>query len=74
MTKFEALFVEKYENLEYSARKKTIIGNYVLGRCLGEGTFAKVKMAVHMPTGERVRMTILNICCTTTRAHGKMPF
>ena len=50
MTKFEALFTDNYANVE----KKQKIGNYLLGRTLGEGTFAKVKKALHMPTGERV--------------------
>ena len=53
MTKFENLFIEKYDNLEHHTQKKKIIGNYVLGRSLGEGTFAKVKLAVHIPTGEK---------------------
>ena len=31
------------------------VGNYLLGNTLGEGSFAKVKEALHIPTGERVR-------------------
>ena len=30
------------------------IGNYILGRSIGEGTFGKVKIGVHIPTGEKV--------------------
>ena len=30
------------------------VGNYLLGNTLGEGSFAKVKEALHIPTGERV--------------------
>ena len=33
------------------------VGNYLLGRTLGEGSFAKVKEAMHTLTGEKVR------CC-----------
>eukprot|EP01080_Neovahlkampfia_damariscottae_P007649 gene7649-11970_t len=36
------------------------IGNYRLGRTLGEGTFAKVKLAEHEVTGHRVAVKILN--------------
>jgi serine/threonine protein kinase len=31
------------------------IGHYILGKCLGEGTFGKVKAGVHITTGEKVR-------------------
>ena len=31
------------------------VGCYLLGRTLGEGSFAKVKEAVHVITGERVK-------------------
>ena len=35
------------------------VGTYLLGRSLGEGSFAKVKEALHLPTGEKVRKIIL---------------
>ena len=54
MTKFEALFNDDYQNVGYYVKRKETIGNYFLGRTLGEGTFAKVKKAIHLPTGERV--------------------
>ena len=54
MTKFEALFTDNYKNVGYNVKRKETIGNYLLGRTLGEGTFAKVKKALHLPTGERV--------------------
>jgi len=31
------------------------VGQYLLGTTLGEGSFAKVKEALHIPTGEKVR-------------------
>ena len=31
------------------------VGNYLLGRTIGEGSFAKVKEALHVITGELVR-------------------
>lgn len=30
------------------------VGSYLLGRTLGAGSFAKVKEALHLPTGEKV--------------------
>ena len=30
------------------------IGNYILGKSIGEGTFGKVKLGIHEPTGEKV--------------------
>ena len=34
------------------------VGTYLLGRTLGEGSFAKVKEGLHITTGERVS----NVC------------
>ena len=34
--------------------EKKIVGHYVLGKTIGEGTFGKVQLAVHLPTGEKV--------------------
>ena len=33
------------------------VGNYLLGRTLGEGSFAKVKEGMHIQTGEKVCIT-----------------
>ncbi len=35
------------------------IGNYVLTRNLGEGTFGKVKLGIHSLTGEKVAVKVL---------------
>ena len=37
----------------------TRVGNYELGRTLGEGTFAKVKFAKNIVTGESVAIKII---------------
>lgn len=37
------------------------VGNYLLGRTLGEGSFAKVKEAMHVQTGEKVMRSFSNI-------------
>lgn len=36
------------------------VGRYELGRTLGEGTFAKVKFARNLETGENVAIKILD--------------
>jgi len=41
------------------ASKSKIIGNYKLGRTLGEGTYGKVKWAVNMNTGQEVAIKIM---------------
>ena len=40
-------------NVELKPGEKKI-GNYILGKSIGEGTFGKVKLGVHVPTGEKV--------------------
>jgi hypothetical protein len=30
------------------------IGSYIIGKSIGEGTFGKVRIGVHEPTGEKV--------------------
>lgn len=35
------------------------VGNYVLSKTLGEGTFGKVKLGVHSLTGEQVAVKVL---------------
>jgi serine/threonine protein kinase len=39
---------------------RTRVGRYELGRTLGEGTFAKVKFARNVETGENVAIKILD--------------
>lgn len=40
--------------------KLTKVGNYKLGKTLGIGSFCKVKLATHEPTGQKVAIKILN--------------
>jgi len=35
------------------------IGNYIISKTLGEGTFGKVKLGTHTLTGEKVAVKIL---------------
>jgi serine/threonine protein kinase len=32
-----------------------VIGNYKIEKSIGEGTFAKVRIGKHIPTGEKVK-------------------
>ena len=36
------------------------VGNYLLGKTIGEGSFAKVKQGFHVLAGEKVRGTVRN--------------
>lgn len=36
-----------------------VVGEYVLGETIGKGTFGKVKIGLHLPTGEKVAVKIL---------------
>lgn len=52
------------QSLRQSSDKKqiqtsTIVGNYKLEKTIGEGTFGKVKLAIHLPTQEYVAIKIL---------------
>jgi 5'-AMP-activated protein kinase catalytic alpha subunit len=35
------------------------IGNYTIMKTIGEGTFGKVKLGIHIPTQEKVAIKIL---------------
>lgn len=37
-----------------SSKQKGALGQFILGKTLGEGTFGKVKIATHITTGEKV--------------------
>lgn len=47
---FDDLFRENFIPLD--ARKK--VGNYVIGRIIGEGSFSKVRIARHVISSEKV--------------------
>jgi len=36
-----------------------VIGNYLIEKTIGEGTFGKVKLGIHLPTNEKVAIKIL---------------
>ena len=42
------------EKEEKEEKEEYILGNYKLGKTIGEGTFGKVKLGVHKITGEKV--------------------
>ena len=47
---------------ERTSEEKTLtrIGNYELRKTLGKGTFGKVKVGIHLPTGEKVAVKIID--------------
>lgn len=59
MVIFEDLFHGLTEGVLVNKKKK--IGDYLLGRTLGEGAFAKVKSALHLPSGEKVLYLTYNL-------------
>ena len=42
-----------------SKEKDFKIGNYIIKRTLGRGTFGKVKLGIYLPTREKVAIKIL---------------
>ncbi len=42
------------EKLHDIRDNKNVIGQFILGKTVGEGTFGKVKLGTHIVTGERV--------------------
>ena len=38
-----------------------VIGDYRIGKLIGEGAFSKVKLGVHMETGQKVRQDLYNL-------------
>jgi 5'-AMP-activated protein kinase catalytic alpha subunit len=45
--------------MESEDEGEAVLDQYVLGKKIGQGTFAKVRVAVHTPTGEKVAVKIL---------------
>ena len=46
------------DSVEFSSSSQ-VVGNYKMEHTIGEGTFGKVKSAIHIPTEERVAIKIL---------------
>ena len=50
---------EKEQEKKGKKIKNQIIGNYRIEKTIGEGTFGKVKLGIHIPTEEQVAIKIL---------------
>lgn len=50
---------EEGEKRQKNANKGKVVGNYVLGRDLGKGTFGEVMVGTHQLTGEKVAIKVL---------------
>ena len=44
---------------KYKRSSKLAVGNYVIGKVIGEGTFGKVRLAKHTVTSENVAIKVL---------------
>ncbi len=51
---------KKSEKEVKEGKEECILGNYILGKTIGEGTFGKVKIGTHKLTGEKVNHNNLN--------------
>merc|ERR1719504_455966 len=49
----------RYAQPKGLGRKPESIGQYIIGKSIGEGTFGKVKLGTHVLTGEKVAVKIL---------------
>ncbi|CAH1798334.1 unnamed protein product [Owenia fusiformis] len=70
-TVFDKLFEDEFSFLKGSKKK---VGNYLLGKLLGEGSFAKVRLGVHVLTREKVAIKIINKKLVTKRDYVKKYF
>ena len=48
------------DDIKEKGYKKDIIGDYLIKKTIGEGTFSKVKLGINMFTGQRVAIKILD--------------
>lgn len=44
--------------------KEKEVGQFLLGKTMGEGTFGEVKLAMHKPTSERVAAKVWRLACS----------
>ncbi|XP_033741281.1 sperm motility kinase Y-like isoform X2 [Pecten maximus] len=56
MEKFEREFTDSY--IPFDKKKK--VGNYILGRTIGEGSFAKVRQGFHVLAREKVAVKVVS--------------
>ena len=56
----KTIYQDKDKKKVVVQKKKKKKGNYILGDTIGEGAFAKVKIAQHIYTGEKVAIKIFN--------------
>lgn len=43
-------------------KRERQVGQFVLSKTMGEGTFGEVRLAVHKPTSERVAAKVIMLC------------
>jgi len=63
-----------YRNKVDTGKEKTgkvLIGQYSVGKTIGEGTFGKVKLAIHLSSGQKVAVKILEKSRFKEQADGR---
>lgn len=50
----------EHNSTSEASEKKKKVGSYILGKTLGEGSFAKVRQGVHLLAHEKVRLSSSN--------------
>ena len=51
---------DKINDVNHNEKEKEVkVGNYIIKKTLGKGTFAKVKLAIHLPKKEKVAIKII---------------
>jgi serine/threonine protein kinase len=48
------------DSANFTQMQTKILGDYKVGKTLGQGAFSKVKFAIHIPTGEKVAIKIID--------------
>lgn len=51
--------MEENKILEEPLVEGSRLGNYIISKTIGEGTFGKVRLGIHTPTNEKVAVKIL---------------
>ena len=68
----EAVTTVAKADLEPFANGKRV-GSYLFGRTIGEGSFAKVKEALHVSTGEKVPYFVFFLFCVLPEFYRGFP-
>lgn len=60
------------EPVQKTSRSSKMLGDYTLGKTLGQGSMGKVKLAQHNGTGEKVRLSVVNVVGVVSESLGSL--